>query len=591
MSQKSPQIPLPVDITTLFYLGNYVDATSFVECRGRTLKPTEWPKFIGALAFGGRLAEAIAQFDGRYAKMSQQNRIECRFYLAVGACRQSNYALARTYLAKNLRDSRQSRGVSKFFIYQGIAFYRYFCGRFIHSLRAAETAWVAASNNNFLFGKAFASDLLAHSLIETGEVRAGLVQLQNAIEYASTIGNGGLCASFKISYAVQSARFGINLDSIGNLNDLLLNQPVQNVYSRSGLLLELARQYYLRGRVDEAKKTLDDACHSIYGFNHRRFSAVLNLRYAYLFKLRGDNYQALTLIRAAREQLVPEVDLALEVECRGLEKSLCTDLKLDFDDTRLRQLTRKTGRFTAIRMERRQTDPKAKPELRGQDPLGDMKDDLAESGRMYLPTIARSGFWGMIWDLPEVKASEKALRYDLADDTVVLIDYGHVDSLPMLRSPIFRLFLQCISLKPCSKEDLIRDVWGYPYSPSKHDTLIYTTASRIRRALGSRAHWVQCLNGVYALSNDIRAYGLCQPDGVSHVQSSLDAPTRNDLNYRQRQILQILSKSSVIDVRSILQKFEVTDMTVRRDFRELLEQGLVQRIGRGRAIKYILMEN
>ncbi len=591
LAQKSLQNPPEIDVTSLFYSGNYLDAASLADRRGSALKQDEWPAFIGALAFSGRLQDARAHFERRCDKMSRRAQIESRFYLGVGSCRHSDYAAARMYFAKNLRASRPAREASTFFVHQGIAFYRYFCGRFSASLRAAEKAWLAASSSNFLFGKAFASDLLGHSLIESGEVHAGLARLKEASKWAAAIGNGGLCVSFHISHAIQSARFGIDPHAIASLSDLLKAQQVQDVYSRSGLLLELARQYYLRGLVDEAKATLDDACRSIYGFKHRRYSVVLNLRYAYLLKLRGDIYQALTLVRSAREQLDPEVDLTLEVECRGLERALCASLDLPYDDSRLRFLTQKTARFVAKRMERRHggLDASLTPPLRGQDPLGDMKDDLAKAGRACLPSVAKSGFWGLLWDVPGLVSSEMALHFDLLEDTVVLVDHGHVDTLPKLSSPIFRALLLRLARGACSKEDLIREVWGYRYAPLKHDALVYTTVSRLRQALGSRERWVQCLGGIYGLSADVRVHGTRPSDGVP--EDSKPAPaSRYDLNYRQRQILRFLSESGSSDVRSCLQKFDVSDMTVRRDFRELLERSLVRRIGRGRAIKYILKE-
>ena len=87
------------------------------------------PFWLGALVLTGDLTKAEALFK----KTTPQGPalIACRFFLSLGMVRQSRYKEARRVLAQNMRVRRKKRDFeSQFYIYQGLAFYRFFCGRF-----------------------------------------------------------------------------------------------------------------------------------------------------------------------------------------------------------------------------------------------------------------------------------------------------------------------------------------------------------------------------------------------------------------------------------------------------------------------------
>lgn len=576
-----------IDITSLFYSGNYDDVRRHViDWPERARQSEQAPKIVGAHAFCGRVADAEALFQRWSAALSPRQVIESRFYLGVGFCRHSDYAKARGYFAQNLRAGKGGDDLSVFFAYQGLAFYRYFCGRYRQSLRVAELAWRAANAASFTFGKAFAADLKAHCLMETGQIRAGLATIDEAVECARRLGNGGLIASFGIARVVQKARFGV--DAHGSLAEIraeLESPATQDVHSQTALLLELGRQCYLRGRADEAREALDRACRGVYGMRHRRYSAMLNLRYAHLLRLSGDFIQALNLVCSARRELDLAVDTALHLELAGLEAELCRVLGLDTDAGRLGKLTQRSSRFVALRMGQRHRGPSEA--LVGQDPLGDLKDDLARRGHEALPGVARSGFWGLLFDAPGIVPHERAFHFNLVDECVVLVDHGNVDVSSRLCTPIFLRLLQRLVKGPATKELLIREVWGYKYRPLQHDNLVYTAMSRLRQLLGPRAKWIQSLDGIYALVSGIRIYDHARD--LSRQAARPPVMIKNDeLNLRQRQILAKTERDGSVDVRTCLTEFEVSDMTLRRDLRALTASGILRRIGRGRATKYIL---
>lgn len=579
--------------------GNYADLLAIVAKKeADSLLPFNLPSIVGALSLSGKIEDAQSLFNRSLKKLNSKQKVECQFYLGIGFCRHSQYPKSRAYFAKNLRQKPFVDKHSRFFIYQGLAFYRYFSGRFEQALSAAEKAWECANEVSFIYGKAYAADLMAHCLIETGQIRNGISRFDDAIQNAELLGNGSLWNSFKISKAIQIARFGIDPHSaLATLQSLLTSLPTQDVYSQAGLLLELAKQQYLRGMVKEAKASLDKACHSIYSLRHRRFSAMLNLRYAHLHRLRGENYLSLNLVRSAQSELDPTVDRAIEQELSGLEQSLCQLLNIDFSPDKRTTAADRSGRYTARRIKNRHENSPDSRLLYGEDPLGDLKDQVVKLGRASLPAIAASGYWGLVFDIPGILSYGKSIHLDLLEESVLVVDNGDVKSIPRLQTPIFTKILRRLHTGPASKELLIRDVWQYRYSPAQHDTLVYTTISRLRQLLEQHSNWIHCIGGVYAFLPGVQVYDhLCDwgfdtnlDSGDLVVKGETDGKSHR-LSYRQRHIVQQIIENGDTDLRTALAKFDVSDMTVRRDLKALVDMAIISRIGKGRAIKYVFKE-
>jgi hypothetical protein len=75
-------------------------------------------------------------------------------------------------------------------------------------------------------------------------------------------------------------------------------------------------------------------------------------------------------------------------------------------------------------------------------------------------------------------------------------------------------------------------------------------------------------------------------------QASFQQETRNKLNLRQQKILELLRKKDKLQVWEVKRIFpEITKRTLRRDFKNLLNQGLIQRIGEKNNTFYCLNVN
>src|SRR5690606_28751909 len=105
---------------------------------------------------------------------------------------------ARECFGANLRELRGKHGQKEqFYIYQGMAFYRYFCGRYRLSLHFASKAMASATQSQFTYGRVLASDLCGHLLVQTGNICEGLRTLKQASTLASQMGQSGLAETLE----------------------------------------------------------------------------------------------------------------------------------------------------------------------------------------------------------------------------------------------------------------------------------------------------------------------------------------------------------------------------------------------------------
>src|SRR5205823_1113371 len=132
-------------------------------------------------------------------------------FLGSALCRKSEYDKAQAHFVKNLMAARASSNLRiRAYAYQGVGFYRYFCGRYANALAAGKRSFQAAVNGDHLYLKCLSSDLMGHALVQTGEISAGLKMLQEALRYSKALGDGEADDAVRISVGVYQASFGLN---------------------------------------------------------------------------------------------------------------------------------------------------------------------------------------------------------------------------------------------------------------------------------------------------------------------------------------------------------------------------------------------
>ena len=178
----------------------------------------------------------------------------------------------------------------------------------------------------------------------------------------------------------------------------------------------------------------------------------------------------------------------------------------------------------------------------------------------------------------------------------MIVDHGNITVVERGFSRVNRRILEALSLSHQSKEELIENVWGYSYDASRHDALIYTSISKIRQLLGKAGAWIEVDEKGYRLQSGVRlkTQELAVPDAPAEkaARPPSKSPTNSSLNFRQLRILATFGtdKKDVLGVDEVMRDFAVSRATATRDLSELTDLGLLQRLGRARATKYMLAQ-
>lgn len=225
----------------------------------------------------------------------------------------------------------------------------------------------------------------------------------------------------------------------------------------------------------------------------------------------------------------------------------------------------------------------------GEDPLGDFIDGLSTpppSG--IFQHIVKSGYLGLLRQhLPPI-ASRNYIYFHHASQTLVLGRDGDVFAIETASSSKLFELLKSLYKGFRSKEELIRDVWGYDYNPLRHDSLLYTLISRFRALLGPCAEWLENYDEGYSLHADVE---MILGDKRQSVPSPVvkEEIEESELNSRQFAIVDFIKKerkSMTLDECALM--FQVSKVTATRDFSSLCKAGYLRRVGKGPATRYSL---
>lgn len=536
---------------------------------------TDMPSVIGALCFTGRMDEAEILSAPLLKTPSQA--IVARFLLGLGFTRLSEYSRALALFTENLKETRRRKKLSAtdlFFIHQGASFYRFYSGKFQSAKRSSDIAFKSAFAADDLYGKVLSTDIRGHILVQLGEASAGFELLNRAEKLARNIGNGSLPIAIQISKMIYRARLGFDPKaSLQELEEGITTLSPDDNYSRANFLLELARQWAIRGRTEQALSILDKASEHIYANQNRRQETTLNLRYAYLHYCSGDFSRGLGMIRSAKRTLHPVVDRVLEQETLELELKLLEALGMNSHADVVKTKIRKS----------------ATPLRAGESPFSELLDVIAKNPEDAVDDIIENGYLHLLYDVLKIQRQHSCLYLDLQPGLVLVFDRGNVSASKGL-TPLLRKILRALEKGFCSKEDLITKVWGYDYDPLRHDTVIYAAMNSLRKLLGERTAWLETVENGYRWNPayEIHTHRTATPADAPRATET-PSPEENSLNYRQIQILRHLAKEEFVEVQKYKKIFKVSDITASRDLSDLTSRGLLERIGRGRAIRYKLV--
>ena len=553
---------------------------------------------IGALSFLGRMDEAEAEFARlEKRRAASPASIAGRFFLAIGFTRKSAYKKARRLFSLN-RELAGDTDFERFYVLQGRVFYCYYTGRFRMALKCAGRARRLALASGDLFARALATDAYGQCRVVAGEVHHGLRLLEEGKVLAKRLGNESVANSIAVSVELHSAELGLDGEAGLAMLEARSSAPgTEDNYSLANVGLEIARQYTRRGRFLEAARRLESVAPSIYANQNRRQEITLNLRLAELAFQRGDLFGARHYLHFLNRLLDREADATFELASLGLRRKIdlaeglgedavlaarWSELSHDFGTTRDDNLQVRLGRLGA---ERENQEDRVHRVLQAARLLSDPADrlrPLLEHGLL----CEAGACAGLLPGRPALAVLPQSLGQLSRDAAGV---EWVAQPLSSLQAKILRLLTRGSG---CEKATLVEKAWGYRYDPLRHDAMVYSALSALRRSLGQAAQWLVATEQGYRFTASVQwpALDAPRPAAEREPDTGVDTSLLSILNHRQIEILEWLRSQRFLAAGDCRIKFDVSEITALRDLDGLRRQGLVVRSGKARATRYSLQD-
>ena len=595
------------------------------------LNPIDCPWIIAALSFTGRVTEAEGVFTSRVSELSDSQLIVARFFLGLGICREKREQDARRIFLQNLKSfhlfagspgydllSAASKQKLRFFAFQGLAFFRYSSGQFKRASLWSGRSLQAASASLIPYASILAHELSGHILLQLGLVQRGMRHLEIARSKAEVGGLGQLSHAMGSSKRLYRATFGLSdaQSILSELNEGIVRCKFEDSYTLAGLNIQLSHALILTGRLDEALVILERATASVYQVDNPYLESLYNLTLAQIQAKKGALHVALTIAKTSARNEAGRTHLPSLIKSLGLQSQLMSQLDLHREkrvvDGEIRQLTQRTGGHLARRILGRQ---QAQVNLfsRGEDPLGDLIDDVHAEKPGVMTDILKSGWLDLLNKALKILPTEQVIYFDIEPGAVTIFKFGNVyHKLDGSTDLIRKTLIVLNQYREINKEQFTQKIWAQEYNPLRHDNLIYGLIARTRKLLSPYQNVIEATDQGYRLNdgltvrfhkNNLRATDLLSQDEKNEFEKgarkgkepieglSASSDSLSLLSLRQIQILEWSDSGKAIEAKDLVDGLTISDATATRDLGKLVELGFLVRRGSGRATYYIRNNN
>lgn len=583
----------------LIFSGRYTELLKrTIDSRSGSHSAEDTPFVVGALAFSGRQDEAIAAL--RWWTKSHGNdatiRVASHFFLALGECRSGRYAAAIEHVRTIVRATERSDALHAFFVHQAIGLLRHFIGHAHGAARHAAAARQAALEARFAYGRMLALDLLGHAIVLEGRIYAGIALLEQSAELAESLGLVANAGSPRAIVSAYRAQFGIDgVDDSRSLKELVTEVKPEDAYSRRMLLSELAIQRAFAGRGVEARESIEEAAQIALPDGDRRAKIRLFISDAIVTAFSRGSASAREKLALARSFLDPVLDDGLDVELSWAEALVRGTLHSEDSATqaRMAKLARRTRNGRARIMAESTGSRNHELDTDSEDRIADLLRCIEHDHEAARHRIISHARWG--W-LPKLFGLDPGRRIFLlhTESLLVVEDRGDVAPLEMPGAVLVRL-LEAIATRPMQKDELVHHVWGMKvYRAARHDSLVHTTISRLRTALGPAGTWIRPTDAGYTIADGVV---LVHQRGDSEIDEeamvfSAAGRTTTAMNSRQKtsderraHILSLVAREP-LSTSDIAAKLSVSEMTAFRILSTMAKEGLLERTGHGKRTRY-----
>ena len=581
------------ELRELFHKGEFQKILGLIPTPGRTSEEVE--VLIGAMSFLGRYEEAVDLWTLREKALSSEEKVRARFSLALAALRASHLRSAKRWFLENHKTAPPE---VRDFASQGVALHEYFMGKFTDAAKWGRRALRSAVENGNSYTQFLATDLLGHAYVQMGRRSEGLRLLGQAVNLALNSGRANTAESIEVEKIIYECQFGWQgAQGATRIKQLTDNLHAQSSYTRGNLQLEGARQLTLTGRWREARQLLDHAAFSIYQFGLRRQELTLQLRLAEVAYRQSDFASVLHFLQAARRCLNHVADRTFEIRILGLEIKLDVARGMTYKENprlaRLLELSEKYSDSVNHQILARKGLWSQSDERPAEDKLHDFLSIAAISPDQALPQCLENGWLGFIPELRGETTAGPRLIVLQDQSSVISMSQEGVRHLPQALSAQSHRVLWSLKNGLQDKEKIVSAVWGYRYDPLRHDSLIYSAMTNLRKGLGEAHAFIQTSDQGWRLAGSCdfdseKKSGSIPEISVANLDTPLEGGT-DFLSFRQEKALQMLVNGprEFWDVKSFKKQFKVSPMTAFRDLKELFEKGYLKRRGRGRTTCYV----
>lgn len=558
-------------IKALFYQGEYQEVLQKTYENQSLIALNLFPYVIGSLGFLGRAQEAEAFFRAHRTELNSTQRSYAYFFLALAWTRRSQYQQAKKYLLLNRSLSKKLKHRNpeiRYLMEQGISFFLFFLGKFEKSLQWSEKSLSSAIETHDFWMRALAQDLLANNLVQNGRIHEGLKHFSEALNYSRKLQNQALVNAIEISTLVLSCEYGINLKaSTAKLKAYYLQRKELDGFSRANLGLELARQYTLCGEWKSAIQCLNEISSMIFQSQNRRQEARFNLRWAEIHYLKNEPDICLHYLRSGRRCL-EFVDHTYEMQFLSLE-------------IKVFETAEAVQRLQALRLKFNVAH--------SDDEIHQLLEKAAQGPKAARSVILTTGYLSWLYRFFDLKRGERYILLNLEPKSITYLTADGIFHRPGELSTLNYKIISKLTEGLISKEELVNTVWGYTYDSLRHDSLIYSTFSALRKILSEDSRIIETLEVGYRLN--AKVINLLETTDATEMQPKpMVELVENGLNSRQIQIMQFLDQQQFVSVKTVIKLFNTSEITANRDLRTLFQKNLVLRVGQGRATQYTKAE-
>ncbi len=528
-----------------------------------------------------------AQQIFREYKLDQST--EALFFLSLGYVRTSQYEKAQTILLSLLKNINKPQ--DRFYVYQGIGFYRYFCSRYSKALRWAERAQKTSSTP---YQKLINLDLLSQTLIRLGKIQRGFLLSEKALQIANELNNKSAADAIQVSTAIHQSQFSPQTnETLARVLTLKSRFQSKNTYYFMNLTLEYVRRLNLAGQIEKSEAELELIKKEIFESSLARQKSLWSFRKAHVFFLKREMQLAYDMTLSATDFINPEVDLYLSVQILGLRYKILkienktADLEIFEIEEKIKKMTFLSQDAMALSYAYRYAWLK-KPIT--EDPFASFFHQwLREGYKNYslLKKVTNKKWISLLVDLIATQKNH-FIYLDILPKNILLFSSSEIQLRSGL-TPLIRQSLLLLSKGTYSKQKFVELIWGYQYDSYRHDPLVYTLLSRLREVLGSLSENLIVNDNQILLRNvEVRVYEHLQiPKMIEKSEFFLEEQSPS-INQRQLEILEYLSKNKYINVSQATEFLQVSQITACRDLKSLVLGKKIRKMGQGRATSYSL---